>query len=234
MEQAGEIPLVEYSGTEIPKPVRRSRRPAKGVCASCPGKAAHRRAIDLVGTIGLGGKENHSKDVLGRVYEYFLSQFASAEGKKSGQFYTPRCAVRLLVAMLASYKGRVFDPCCGSGGMFVQSEKLVEEHVGNRAALPRQIGEGGQRSGLAAKFSGCLRLGKSLLAANALKPTIANALKPATLVMLVTVKKKTSNHAGSRVLFRYRLEMRLATMWQQKDKVPSSLPVPFPHVSTDR
>ncbi len=86
--------------------------------------------IDLIGTIGLGNRENRSKDVLGRVYEYFLSQFASAEGKKGGQFYTPRCIVRLLVAMLSPYKGRVFDPCNGSGGMFVQSEEFVEAHGG--------------------------------------------------------------------------------------------------------
>lgn len=86
--------------------------------------------LDLIGNIGLGDKENRSKDILGRVYEYFLSQFASAEGKKGGQFYTPRSVVRVLVAMLAPYKGRVFDPCCGSGGMFVQSEKFVEAHGG--------------------------------------------------------------------------------------------------------
>ncbi len=86
--------------------------------------------IDMIGNIGLGDKENRSKDILGRVYEYFLSQFASAEGKKGGQFYTPRCIVQLLVAMLAPYKGRVYDPCCGSGGMFVQSEKFIEEHGG--------------------------------------------------------------------------------------------------------
>jgi type I restriction enzyme M protein len=86
--------------------------------------------IDLIGNIGLGDKENRSKDILGRVYEYFLSEFASAEGKKGGQFFTPRCVVRLLVEMLAPYKGRVYDPCCGSGGMFVQSEKFIEEHGG--------------------------------------------------------------------------------------------------------
>ena len=86
--------------------------------------------IDLIGKIALGAKEHQSKDVLGRVYEYFLSQFASAEGKKGGQFYTPRSVVRVLVEMLAPYKGRVFDPCCGSGGMFVQSEKFVETHGG--------------------------------------------------------------------------------------------------------
>ncbi len=87
--------------------------------------------IDLISGIGLGSQEQKSKDVLGRVYEYFLSQFASAEGKKGGEFYTPQSVVRVLVAMLAPYKGRIFDPCCGSGGMFVQSEKFVQAHGGN-------------------------------------------------------------------------------------------------------
>ncbi len=86
--------------------------------------------IDLIGTIGLGDRENRAKDILGRVYEYFLTQFASAEGKNGGQFYTPSCVVRLLVEMLAPYKGRIYDPCCGSGGMFVQSEKFVVAHGG--------------------------------------------------------------------------------------------------------
>ena len=86
--------------------------------------------IDLIGTIGLGDKANRSKDILGRVYEYFLSRFASAEGKKGGQFYTPRYVVQLLIEMLSPYHGRVMDPCCGSGGMFVQSEKFVEAHGG--------------------------------------------------------------------------------------------------------
>lgn len=88
--------------------------------------------VDLIGTIGLGEEEHRSKDILGRVYEYFLSQFASAEGKRGGQFYTPRCVVQVLVEMLAPYKGRVYDPCCGSGGMFVQSEAFVEAHGGGR------------------------------------------------------------------------------------------------------
>jgi type I restriction enzyme M protein len=88
------------------------------------------RLIDLVGTIGLGDKQNRSKDVLGRVYEYFLGQFASAEGKKGGEFYTPRCVVRLLVEMIEPFKGRVYDPCCGSAGMFVQSEEFIKEHGG--------------------------------------------------------------------------------------------------------
>ncbi len=97
-----------------------------------PGLDKHRlgELIDLIGTIGLGDAENRSKDILGRVYEYFLTQFASAEGKNGGQFYTPRCVVRVLVEMLSPYKGRVYDPACGSGGMFVQSEKFVEEHGG--------------------------------------------------------------------------------------------------------
>lgn len=92
--------------------------------------------IDLIGTIGLGSKENRSKDILGRVYEYFLGQFASAEGKKGGQFYTARCVVRLLVNMLAPHENaRIYDPCCGSGGMFVQSEEFVEAHGGRREAV---------------------------------------------------------------------------------------------------
>ena len=86
--------------------------------------------IDLIGTIGLGDKESKSKDILGRVYEYFLGQFANAEGKKGGQFYTPRSIVKILVEMIEPYSGRIYDPCCGSGGMFVQSEKFVEAHEG--------------------------------------------------------------------------------------------------------
>jgi type I restriction enzyme M protein len=86
--------------------------------------------INLVSDIGLGSPADRAKDILGRVYEYFLSQFASAEGKKGGQFYTPSHVVRVLVEMLAPYKGRVYDPCCGSGGMFVSSEKFIEAHSG--------------------------------------------------------------------------------------------------------
>jgi type I restriction enzyme M protein len=86
--------------------------------------------IDLIGTIGLGDRESRSKDILGRVYEYFLSKFASAEGKGGGEFYTPQSVVKLFVAMIEPFKGRVFDPCCGSGGMFVQSEKFVQAHGG--------------------------------------------------------------------------------------------------------
>src|SRR5208283_5466286 len=86
--------------------------------------------IDLIADIGLGDKESRSKDILGRVYEYFLSQFASAEGKIGGEFYTPRCIVKLLVEMIEPYKGRVYDPCCGSSGMFVQSEEFIKQHGG--------------------------------------------------------------------------------------------------------
>ncbi len=86
--------------------------------------------IDLVGNIALGDAKARSADVLGHVFEYFLGEFALAEGKKGGQFYTPRSVVELLVEMLEPYKGRVFDPCCGSGGMFVHSEKFVAEHQG--------------------------------------------------------------------------------------------------------
>ena len=86
--------------------------------------------IDLIGNIALGDTKARSADILGHVFEYFLGEFALAEGKKGGQFYTPRCVVELLVEMLEPYHGRVFDPCCGSGGMFVQSEKFVTEHQG--------------------------------------------------------------------------------------------------------
>jgi type I restriction enzyme M protein len=86
--------------------------------------------IDLVGNIAFGDAKARSADVLGHVFEYFLGEFALAEGKKGGQFYTPRSVVELLVEMLEPYKGRVFDPCCGSGGMFVQSEKFILEHQG--------------------------------------------------------------------------------------------------------
>jgi hypothetical protein len=87
--------------------------------------------VDLISTIGFAD-EQRSGDVLGEVYEYFLGQFASAEGKKGGQFYTPAHVVKTLVAVLAPHKGRIYDPCCGSGGMFVQSEKFIQAHGGKR------------------------------------------------------------------------------------------------------
>jgi len=87
--------------------------------------------VDLISSIAMGDSESRSQDILGRVYEYFLGQFANAEGKKGGQFYTPKSVVTLLVEMLEPFKGRIYDPCCGSGGMFVQSEKFITAHGGN-------------------------------------------------------------------------------------------------------
>ena len=84
----------------------------------------------MIGTIDLVKTDSKEEDLLGKVYEYFLGQFALAEGKKGGQFYTPESIVRLLVEILEPYNGRVFNPCCGSGGMFVQSEKFVKAHQG--------------------------------------------------------------------------------------------------------
>ncbi len=86
--------------------------------------------VDMVSTIGFGTTGQSARDLLGQVYEYFLGQFASAEGKRGGQFYTPASIVKTLVAVLAPHQGQVYDPCCGSGGMFVQSEKFIEAHGG--------------------------------------------------------------------------------------------------------
>ena len=107
------------------------------------------RLIDMVGNIKVGDADARSKDVLGRVYEYFLSQFASAEGKKGGEFYTPRCVVRLLVEMLEPYRGRVYDPCCGSSGMFVQSVEFIRAHAtgnGNGGRARSDVSIWGQES----------------------------------------------------------------------------------------
>ena len=118
---------------EVMEAIERQNLSLKGVLPKVYARQNLDRAslgglIDLVGTIALGTDEAKSKDVLGQVYEYFLGQFALAEGKKGGQFYTPRSVVKLLVEMLEPYEGRVFDPCCGSGGMFVQSEKFITAH----------------------------------------------------------------------------------------------------------
>ena len=105
--------------------------------------------IDLISNIKIGDEEARSKDVLGRVYEYFLSQFANAEGKKGGEFYTPRCVVKLLVEMLEPYSGRVYDPCCGSSGMFVQSVEFIRAHRsgnGNGGRATAEISIYGQES----------------------------------------------------------------------------------------
>lgn len=110
-------------------------------------KASVGGLIDMISTAVLGTKEAQSKDILGKVYEYFLGEFALAEGKKGGQFYTPQSVVKLLVEMLEPFEGRVFDPCCGSGGMFVQSEKFIKSHQDR-------------------PHSGCPRRGESKLALN--------------------------------------------------------------------
>ncbi|MCC7210154.1 MAG: SAM-dependent DNA methyltransferase [Anaerolineae bacterium] len=105
--------------------------------------------IDLISNIRIGDEASRAKDVLGRVYEYFLSQFASAEGKKGGEFYTPRCVVKLLVEMLEPYRGRVYDPCCGSSGMFVQSVEFIRAHAkgnGNSGKTKADISIYGQES----------------------------------------------------------------------------------------
>jgi type I restriction enzyme M protein len=91
--------------------------------------------IDLIANIGFKGDRDKARDILGRVYEYFLGKFAQAEGKLGGEFFTPRCVVRVLVEMLEPFEGRVYDPCCGSGGMFIQSEKFVEAHGGLRTDI---------------------------------------------------------------------------------------------------
>jgi type I restriction enzyme M protein len=105
--------------------------------------------IDMVSNIKVGDQASRAKDVLGRVYEYFLSQFASAEGKKGGEFYTPHCVVKLLVEMIEPYRGRVYDPCCGSAGMFVQSAEFIRAHAkgnGNGGKAKADISIYGQES----------------------------------------------------------------------------------------
>ncbi len=113
--------------------------------------------IDLISNIALGDAKSRSADVLGHVFEYFLGEFALAEGKKGGQFYTPRSVVELLVEMLEPYKGRVFDPCCGSGGMFVQSEKFVADHQGKISDISIYGQESNQTTWRLAKMNLAIR-----------------------------------------------------------------------------
>jgi len=113
--------------------------------------------IDRVGNIALGDAKSRSADILGHVFEYFLGEFALAEGKKGGQFYTPGSVVQLLVKMLEPYKGRVFDPCCGSGGMFVQSEKFVEQHQGKVSDISIYGQESNQTTWRLAKMNLAIR-----------------------------------------------------------------------------
>ena len=93
------------------------------------------RLIDQIASIAVGTKEAQRKDILGRVYEYFLGKFAAAEGKLGGEFFTPSSIVRLMVEMIEPFEGRVYDPACGSGGMFVQSERFAEAHGGSKRDL---------------------------------------------------------------------------------------------------
>ncbi len=115
--------------------IERDNRGLKGVLGKDYARPARDKTrlgelIDLIGNIGLGDKASRSKDILGRVYEYFLGRFAAAEGKLGGEFYTAQCVVKLIAEMIEPYKDRVFDPCCRSGGMFVQSERFVLAHGG--------------------------------------------------------------------------------------------------------
>ena len=124
----GELADAAMSGIERDNPGLRNVLP-KQYARPALDKRRLGQLIDLVSNIRIGDQESRSRDVLGRVYEYFLSEFASAEGKKGGEFYTPRCIVRLLVRMVEPYRGRVYDPCCGSAGMFVQSVEFIRAHA---------------------------------------------------------------------------------------------------------
>jgi len=137
LQRNAKRPVIGQMIDEAMAAIERDNPSLKGVLPQDYGRATldKRRLgelVDLIGTIGLGDRASQSKDILGKVYEYFLGQFASAEGKKGGEFYTPTSIVRLLVEILQPYHGRVYDPCCGSGGMFVQSEKFIEAHGGQR------------------------------------------------------------------------------------------------------
>jgi len=122
--------LVDYAmaGIERDNPALKGVLP-KDYARPALDKTRLGQLIDLISNIKVGDEASRAKDVLGRVYEYFLSQFASAEGRKRGEFYTPRCVVKLLVEMLEPYRGRVYDPCCGSAGMFVQSVEFIRAHA---------------------------------------------------------------------------------------------------------
>ena len=147
--------------------IERENKPLQGVLPKNYGrddldKQVVGQVVDLVSNIKVGGSQAQATDVLGQVYEYFLEQFAIAEGRKGGEFYTPRSVVRLLVEMIEPYEGRVFDPCCGSAGMFVQSVKFIEAHAtgnGNGKKALSNLSVYGQESNLTT-----LRLAKMNLA----------------------------------------------------------------------
>jgi len=135
LHSRAKLPTIGKDLDEAMETIEKENQTLKGILPKVYAKPNLDKAslgglIDLIGDIALGDEVAKSKDILGKVYEYFLGEFALAEGKKGGQFYTPKSIVRLLVKMIEPYHGRVFDPCCGSGGMFVMSEKFVEEHQG--------------------------------------------------------------------------------------------------------
>lgn len=154
LQQNARQPIIGQIVDEAMEAIERDNPSLKGVLPKDYARPALDKQrlgqlIDLVSNISVGDAEARSKDVLGRVYEYFLGQFASAEGKKGGEFYTPRCIVRLLVEMLEPFKGRVYDPCCGSAGMFVQSVEFIEAHAtgnGNGGRARSDISIYGQES----------------------------------------------------------------------------------------
>ncbi|MDA9157175.1 type I restriction-modification system subunit M [Flavobacteriaceae bacterium] len=130
------LPSIGEIIDEAMEAIEKENKELKNVLPKVYGKANLDKAslgqlIDLISNTELQAENEKSKDLFGRVYEYFLGQFANAEGKKGGQFYTPKAIVKLMVEMIEPYKGRVYDPACGSGGMFVMSEKFVTEHQGN-------------------------------------------------------------------------------------------------------
>lgn len=135
LQANAKLPTIGTLIDDAMRAIEKDNESLKGVLAKDYARPALNKVmlgelIDLISGITLNEEGGRSKDVLGRVYEYFLGQFAGAEGKRGGEFYTPRSVVRVLVEMLEPYSGRVYDPCCGSGGMFVQSEKFVQEHGG--------------------------------------------------------------------------------------------------------
>ncbi|NLP56843.1 class I SAM-dependent DNA methyltransferase [Lutibacter sp. B1] len=130
------LPIIGQLIDQAMEAIEKENQELKNVLPKVYGKANLDKAslgqlIDLISNTELQAENEKSKDLFGRVYEYFLGEFANAEGKKGGQFYTPKAIVKLMVEMIEPYKGRVYDPACGSGGMFVMSEKFVTEHQGN-------------------------------------------------------------------------------------------------------
>ena len=136
IHNSAKLPSIGETIDEAMEAIEKENKELKNVLPKVYGKANLDKAslgqlIDLISNTELQAENEKSKDLFGRVYEYFLGEFANAEGKKGGQFYTPKAIVRLMVEMIEPYKGRVYDPACGSGGMFVMSEKFVTEHQGN-------------------------------------------------------------------------------------------------------